>query len=113
MAADEEGDDERDAEDELECGPEHGHEAGEEQAAADVLLVGGFEGGDLGVFLGEGADEAGGGEVLFGLCGDVGEHGLDALEAGVDAGAEVLDEDGGEGQREEREHRQARTRCAA
>ena len=109
VAADEEGDDERDAEDELERGPEHGHEAGEEQAAADVLLVGGFEGGDLGVFLGEGADEAGGGEVLFGLRGDVGEHGLDALEAGVDAGAEVLDEDRGEGQREEGEHRQARS----
>ncbi len=95
--------DEREAEDELERGPEHGHEAGEEQAAADVLLVGGFEGGDLGFFLGEGADEAGAGEVLLGLGGDVGEHGLDALEAGVDAGAEVLDEDGGEGQRDEGE----------
>jgi hypothetical protein len=66
-------------------------------------VVGGFEGGDLRFFLGEGADEAGGGEVLFGLCGDVGEHGLDALEAGVDAGTEVLDEDGGERKRQEGE----------
>ncbi len=48
-------------------------------------LVGGLEGGDLGLFLGEGADEAGAGEVLLGLGGDVGEHGLDALEAAVNA----------------------------
>ena len=93
VAADEEGDHEREAEDELERGPEHGHEADEIEAALDVLEVGGLEGGDLGFFLGEGADEAGAGEVLLRLGGDVGEHGLDALEAAVDAGAEVLDED--------------------
>ncbi len=69
-------------------------------------LVGGLEGGDLGVFLGEGADEAGAGEVLLGLGGDVGEHGLDALEAAMDAVAEVLDEDGGGGQRDEGEEGQ-------
>ena len=38
-----------------------------------------------GFFLGKGAYQAGAGEVLLGLRGDVGEHGLDALEAGVDA----------------------------
>jgi len=32
----------------------------------------------------------GAGEVLLGFGGDVGEHGLDALEAAMDAGAEVL-----------------------
>ncbi len=106
VASDEEGDHEREAEDEFERGPEHGHEADEVEAAADVLAVGGLEGGDLGLFLGEGADEAGAGEVLLGLGGDVGEHGLDALEAAVDAVAEVLDEDGGDGQRDEGEEGQ-------
>ena len=69
-------------------------------------LVGRLEGGDLGLFLGEGADEARAGEVLLGLGGDVGEHGLDALEAAVDAVAEVLHEDGGDGQRDEGEERE-------
>ena len=101
VASDEEGDHEGEAEDELERGPEHGHEADEVEAALDVLLVGGLEGFDFGLFLCEGTDEAGSGEVFLGLGGDVGVHGLDALEAGVDAGSEVLDEDGGDGQRAE------------
>ena len=67
-----------------------------------------LEGGDLGVFLGEGADEARAGEVLLRLGGDVGEHGLDALEAAVDALAEGLDEDGGERQRDEGAERELR-----
>jgi len=95
VAANEERDHQGEAEDELESGPEHGHETDEVKAALDVLDVCGFEGGDLGFFLGEGADEAGAGEVLLCLGGDVGEHGLDALEAAVDAIAEVLDEDRG------------------
>ena len=106
VSSDEQRDHQREAEDELERGPEHGHEADEVEAAADVLLVGGLEGGDLGFFLGEGADEARAGEVLLGLGGDVGEHGLDALEAAVDAGAEVLDEDRGHRQRNEGEEGQ-------
>ncbi len=85
MSADQEGDHGGEAEEELEGGPEHGHEADEVEGAADVLEVGGLEGGDFGVFLGEGADEAGAGEVLLGLGGDVGVHGLDALEAAIDA----------------------------
>ena len=97
MSSDEEGDDEGEAEDELKGGPEHGHEADEVEGAADVLLVGGLEGGDLGFFLGKGADEAGTGEILLGLGRDVGEHGLNPLEARVDARAKVLDEDGGDG----------------
>ena len=80
VAADEEGEHEGEAEDEFEGGPEHGHEADEVEAALYVLDVCGFERGDLGLFLGEGADEAGAGEVLLRLRRDVGEHGLDALE---------------------------------
>ena len=102
-ATDPEDDDDGGAEHEFERRPEHGHEADEAEAAADVFLVGGLEGGDLGLFLGEGADEAGAGEVLLGLGGDVGEHGLDALEAVVDAASEVLDEDAGDGQGDEGE----------
>ncbi len=108
VSSDEEGDHQREAEDELQRGPEHGHESDEVEAAADVLLVGELEGGDLGFFLGEGSDEAGAGEVLLGFGGDVGEHGLNALKALVDAGSEVLDEDGGHGQRDEGEEGEAR-----
>ncbi len=107
-AADEERDHQRHAEDEFERGPEHGHEAGEQEAAADVLAVGLFEGLDLGLFLREGADEARAGEVFFCLRGDVGEHGLDAFEAGVNAGAEELYENGREGQGQEGEEREPR-----
>src|SRR6185437_15304548 len=73
----------------------------EVEAAVDVLLVGSLEGGYLGFFLDEGADEAGSGEVLLCLRGDVGEHSLDALEATVDACSEVLHEHGGDGERDE------------
>ncbi len=100
MAADEQGDHERDAQDKLERGPEHGHQAGEQQGTANVFAVGGLEGVDLGLFLRKGTDEPGPGEIFFGLGGDVREHGLDAFKAGVDAGTEVLDQDGGQGQRE-------------
>ena len=106
VPADEERDHEREAEDELERRPEHGHETDEVEAALDVLDVGGFEGGDLGLFLCEGADEASAGEVFLSLGGDVGEHGLDALEPAVDAVAEVLDEDRGGGHGDEGEERQ-------
>ena len=55
-----------------------------------------LEEADLGFFAGEGADQARAGEVLLGLRGDVGEAGLDALEAVVNAVAEVLHQDAGE-----------------
>ncbi len=106
VSADEECDHEREAEDELERGPEHGHETDEVEAALDVLDVGGFEGGDLGLFLGEGADEAGAREVFLSLGRDVGEHGLDALEPAVNTVAEVLDEDRGGWHGDEGEERQ-------
>ena len=108
MAADEQGDHQRDAEDELQRGPEHGHEAREEQRAADVLAVGVLEGGDLRILLREGADETCAGEVLLGLRGDVREHGLDALKAAMDARAEVLHQHGREGQWQKGEEGEAR-----
>ena len=69
-------------------------------------LVEAFEEADLGFFAGEGADEAGAGVVFLGLRGDVGEAGLDALEAGMDAAAEVLDEDAGQRHGREGDQRQ-------
>src|SRR5665213_2890919 len=99
VAAYQQRDDEAEAEDHFERGPEHGHEADEVERARDVLAVGGFEAVDLGVFLGEGADETRAGEVLLRLGGDVGELGLDALKAAMDALAEGLHEDRGERKR--------------
>ena len=61
------------AEHEFERRPQHAHQADQLQAAADVFLVGRFEAGDLGLFLGEGADDARAGEILLGAGGDVGE----------------------------------------
>ena len=69
----------------------------------DVLEVSRLEGGDLGVFLGEGTDKPGARKVLLGLGGDVRKHSLDALEPLVDAGPEGLDEDAGDGQRDDGE----------
>ena len=79
------------AQHEFERGPEHAHEAHQFQTAANVFLVFGFEGSYLGLFLHVGADEAGAGKVLLGARGDVGEHGLNAFEALVNAAAKGLD----------------------
>src|ERR1700761_8029769 len=93
VAANQQRDHQRKTKDELECWPEHGHQAYEVEAALDVLEVSGLEGGDLCLLLGEGADQACAGEVLVGFGGDVGEHGLDALEAFVNTRPEVLNQD--------------------
>ena len=58
------------------------------------------------MFLDVGADDAGAGEIFLGAGGDVGEHGLDALEALMDAAAEVLDDDAGDGQGQEGDQRE-------
>src|SRR5580658_630803 len=88
--------------------PEHSHQADQAQAAADVFLVGAFEGGDLGLLLHIGADDAGAGEVFLGAGRDVRKHGLNALEALVNAASEILDDYAGYGQRQKGEERQLR-----
>src|SRR6185437_2258089 len=95
MAADKQNDDHGNAQHELERGPEHAHQLHEAQPAANVFAVGGVERLDLRLFLSEGANEAGSGEVFLRLRGDVGEHGLDALEAVVDFAPERLHENAG------------------
>ena len=77
-------DDHGDAEDELQRGPQHAHQLHQAQSAADVLAVEPLEEADLRLLAREGADEAHAGVVFLGLRGDVGEAGLDALEAVVD-----------------------------
>src|SRR4029077_4919809 len=54
-----------DAKHEFQGRPEHAHQPNQAQAAADVLLVGALEGGDLGLFLHIGANDAGAGEILL------------------------------------------------
>ena len=61
---------------------------------------------NLGFFLGEGADQARSRKVLLRPGGDIGEHGLNALEAFVDAPAEVLHHDADHRQRQEGPERQ-------
>src|SRR5208337_1322948 len=94
------------AEHELQRRPEHSHQADQTEAAADVFLIGAFEGGDLGLLLHIGADDAGAGKVFLGAGRDVGEHGLDAFEAFVNAASEILDDDAGDGQRQKRKYGQ-------
>ena len=65
--------------------PEHAHQPHQLETAADVFLVRGLEGCDFGFFLDVGADHARAGEVLLRSRRDVGEHGLNALEALVNA----------------------------
>jgi hypothetical protein len=96
VAAGQQGDDHGDAEDELERGPQHAHELHQAQGAGDVLAVEPLEEADLGLLAGEGADEARAGVVFLGLRGDIGEAGLDALEAVVNSVAEVLHQDAGQ-----------------
>ena len=59
-----------------------------------------LEAAQFGLLLHEGADHAHAGEVLLHAAGDIGEHRLDALEAGVDGAAEEdhRQADGGRGQ---------------
>ena len=99
-SAEPEHDDYGGAEHEFQRRPEHSHQAHQAEAAADVFLVGVLEGRDLGLFLHIGADDAGAGEVFLGAGRNVGEHGLNAFEALVNAASEILDDDAGDGQRQ-------------
>ncbi len=98
LTADPEDDDEGEAEHHLKGGPQHSHEAREGQGAVDVVGVLPLEERDFSLFLGVGADEARAGEVLLGAGADVAELGLNALETLVNAGAEILHENAGDGQ---------------
>ena len=57
---------------------------------------------DLGLFLHVGADDARAGKILLGAGGDVGKHGLNALEALVDLAPEILHHDADDGERQRR-----------
>ena len=105
-AAEPEHDDDGGAEHEFQGRPEHSHQADQAQAAADVFLIGALEGGDLGLFLHVGANDAGAGKIFLGARRNVGEHRLNALETLVNAAAEILDDDAGDGQRQKGIERQ-------
>jgi hypothetical protein len=81
--------------DQFERGPEHSHQANQFETAADVLLVFSLKGPNLSFLLHVGADQARSGKILLGSRGDVGEHGLNAFEAVMNAAAEILDHDAG------------------
>ena len=102
VAAGQQRDDHGDAEDELQRGPQHAHELHQAQRAGDVLAVEPLEEADLGLFAGKGAHQPRAGVVFLGLRGDVGEAGLNALEAVVDAAPEVLHQDAGQRHRRQR-----------
>ena len=87
----------RHAEDEFQSGPEHAHELDQAKSAGNVLAVELLEEANLRLLAGKGSDQAGARIILLGLRGDVGKAGLDALEAVVDSGSEVLNEDAGDG----------------
>ena len=93
-------DDDGGAEHEFERGPEHSHQADQAEAAADVFLVSALEGGDLGLLLHISPDDTGAREIFLGAGRDVGEHGLNAFEAFVNAAPEILDDNTGDGQRQ-------------
>jgi hypothetical protein len=86
-----------------ERGPQHSHEANEFEAAGDVFLVGALEQVDLRLLLYIGADDAGTGEILLGASGDIGKHGLNALEALMDLASEILHHDADDRERRESE----------
>ena len=96
VAADQQGDDHRNAEDELQRWPEHAHQLHQPERAGNVLAIERFEEADLRLFARKGTNESRAGIVFLGLRGDLGEAGLDALEAVVNFMAEVLDQDAGQ-----------------
>ena len=96
VAAGQQRDDHGDAENELQRGPQHAHQLNQPERAGDVLAVEPLEEADLRFFAGKGADQPRAGVVLLGLRADLGEAGLDALEAVVNPAAEVLHQDAGQ-----------------
>ena len=89
------------AEHEFERGPEHSHQANEFQAAADVLLIGIFKGRYFRFFLYIGPNHTRAREIFLSSGRDVGKHGLNTLETLVNPAPKVLNDDAGNGQRQE------------
>ena len=98
----------RHAEDEFQSGPEHAHELDQAKSAGNVLAVELLEEANLRLLAGKGSDQARARIIFLGLRGDVGKAGLDALEAVVDSGSEVLNEDAGDGHGRQRDQGQIR-----
>ena len=107
-SADEQHDDHGQAEHGFQRRPQHAHQPHQLQAARDVFLVGALEALDLPLFLHVGANQSRAGEVLLRAGRDVGEHGLYALEALMNAPSEILNDDADHGQRQEGPHGQLR-----
>ena len=105
-AADPQHDHDGDAEQGFQRRPQHAHQAHQLQTARDVFGVLALEALDLRLLLHVGANQPRSGKVLLRLGRDVGEHGLDALEALVNLAAEVLHHDADHGQRQEGEQRE-------
>src|SRR5205085_11974685 len=88
---------------ELQGRPEHPHEADEFQAAADVFFILFFERFNFRFLLDIGANQARSRKVFLRARGNIGEHGLNALETLVNATAESLNHDADCGQRKKGE----------
>ncbi len=100
--------DHRESEHQFQRRPQHSHQADQLQAAPDIFQVGFLEVADLRFFLRERPHDARAGKVFLGARGNIGEAGLDALEALVNAAPEILDDNRHHGQRRKRVQRQAR-----
>ena len=107
-SADPEHDHNRQSQQGFQSWPEHAHQADQLQTAPNVFGVVALEAFDLRLLLNVGANQAGAGKVFLRFGRDVGEHGLDALEAFVDLAPEILHHDADDGQRRESEDGQPR-----
>ena len=108
VSADKQRDDHRYAQDELERRPQHAHQLHETQSAANVLVVEPLEEADLGFLSRKGPHQARARVVFLRLRRNVREAGLDALEACVNAAAEVLHQDTGQGHGRQRHESEIR-----
>src|ERR1035441_9696609 len=102
-AADPQYDDDGEAEQRFQRRPQHTHQAHQLETARDVFGVLAFEALDLRLLLHISANQPRSGKVLLRFGRDVGEHGLDALEALVNLAAKVLHHDADHGQWQEGE----------
>ena len=109
MSAGQQRDHHRDAENELERGPQHAHQLHQAQCAADILAIEPLEEADLRLLAREGANQPHAGVILLGLRGNIGEAGLNALEALVNLASDILHEDAGQRHGRQRHQREPGT----